>query len=154
MPMTVCFCGHSHISGEYDIVKEKCLAEVQQQIEAGADSFLIGDYGHFDSLAAAVSLDLKQKYPDIQVSLVLPYYQPHLDEYEKRRRDRFDSVITPDLCNTPHRFRIVKVNEWMVMEADTVIAYVRNSCGGASKTLDFAKRKKKIIVNLAKMEGN
>lgn len=153
MPVTVCFCGHSRLSGEYDTVKEKCFAVVRQQIEAGADSFLIGDYGNFDHLAAAVYLDLKREYPDIQVCLVLPYYQPHIDEYEKRRRDRFDSVITPDLANTPHRLRIIKVNEWMVMEADTVIAYVNSPYGGAAKTLDFAKRKKKNIVNLAKMEG-
>lgn len=152
--MTVTFCGHSRLSGEYDTAKEKCLAVVRQQIEAGADSFLIGNYGNFDSLAAAVCLGLKREYPHITVDLVLPYYQPHIDDYEKRRRDRFDSVITPDLGNTPHRFRIIKVNEWMVSEADTVIAYVNSSYGGASKTLDFAKQKEKNIVNLVKMEGN
>ena len=149
--MTVTFCGHSHFYGNYDIIKRKCFAVVRQQIEAGADSFLIGDYGNFDHLAAAVCLYLKRSYPDIQVCLVLPYYQPHIDEYEKRRREKFDSVITPDLGNTPHRFRIIKVNEWMAMEADTIIAYVKTSYGGAAKTLDFAKKRKRNIINLAEI---
>ena len=37
----------------------------------------------------------------------------------------------------------------MVDEADLVIAYVMYSWGGAAKTLEYAKRKKKTIINLA-----
>ena len=37
----------------------------------------------------------------------------------------------------------------MVEEADLVIAYVMYSWGGAVKTLEYAKRKKKTIINLA-----
>ena len=36
----------------------------------------------------------------------------------------------------------------MVNEADLVIAYVMYSLGGAAKTLEYAKRKKKAIINL------
>ena len=37
----------------------------------------------------------------------------------------------------------------MVEEADLVIAFVAYSWGGAAKTLEYAKRKKKTIINLA-----
>ena len=37
----------------------------------------------------------------------------------------------------------------MVDSADLVIAYVQYSWGGAAKTLEYAKRKKKTIINLA-----
>ena len=113
--------------------------------------FTVGNYGDFDSIAASVCLTLKKKFPRVSVNLVIPYYRPHLDEYEKERYARFDSVITPGLEETPHRYRIAKANEYMVDQADTVIAYVKYD-GGAAKTLAYAKRHKKQIINLA-IEG-
>ena len=38
----------------------------------------------------------------------------------------------------------------MVEQADLVIAYVKYSWGGAAKTLEYSKRKKKRIINIAK----
>ncbi len=146
---TCIFCGHSRLYGQTEVIKGKCLTIVEQLIVSGiADCFLIGNYGDFDSIAASVCLTLKQKYPHISVNLVLPYYRPHLDEYDKERFARFDCVITPELEETPHRYRIIKANEYMVDRADTVIAYVKYD-GGAAKTLAYAKRHKKQIINLA-----
>ena len=151
--MSICtFCGHSRLYGQTDDVKGKCFTIVEELIVSGAvDYFLVGNYGNFDSLAASVCLKLKKKHPHITVNLVIPYYRPHLDEYEKERYARFDSVITPGLEETPHRYRIAKANEYMVDQADTVIAYVKYD-GGAAKTLAYAKRHKKQIINLA-IEG-
>jgi len=148
--MGVCaFCGHSRLYGQTEVVKEKCLTVVEKLIVSGiADCFLIGNYGDFDGIASSVCLTLKRKYPQISINLVLPYYRPHLDEYDKERYARYDSVITPELEETPHRFRIIKANEYMVDQADTVIAYVKYD-GGAAKTLAYAKRHKKQIINLA-----
>ena len=61
----------------------------------------------------------------------------------------YDDVIFPPLESVPRKFAILKRNEWMVEEADLVIAYVMYSWGGAVKTLEYAKRKKKTIINLA-----
>lgn len=146
--MTVCFCGHSKLYSKHDLVKGKCYEVVQEQINKGADSFLVGDYGDFDGLAASVCLTLKKEYPHIEVCLILPYYRPHIDDYTQQRYNRFDSIITPPLEDTPYRYRIVKANEYMVDQSDTVIAYVRSS-GGAAKTMEYAKRKAKTILNLA-----
>lgn len=148
--MGVCtFCGHSRLYGQTDVVKEKCLTVIEKLIVSGiADCFLIGNYGDFDGIASSVCLTLKKKYPQISVNLVLPYYRPHLDEYDKERYARYDSVITPELEVTPHRYRIIKANEYMVDQADTVIAFVKYD-GGAAKTLAYAKRHKKQIINLA-----
>ena len=48
----------------------------------------------------------------------------------------------------PKRFAIVKRNEWMMTNADIVIAYVNRNYGGAYKSLQAAKRKKKKIINI------
>jgi len=145
---TCIFCGHSRLYGQTDIIKGKCLTIAEALIVSGSvDCFLIGNYGDFDGIAASVCLSLKKKYPQISVNLVLPYYRPHLDEYDKERYARFDSVITPGLEEVPHRYRIIKANEYMVDQADAVIAYVKYD-GGAAKTLTYAKRHKKQIINL------
>ena len=146
--MTVCFCGHSKLFSSYDSIKSKCFEIVRGLIAEGADSFLVGDYGDFDAIATSVCLTLKKESPHIEVCLLLPYYRPHIDDYTQQRYNRFDSTITPPLEDTPYRYRIVKANQYMVDQSDILIAYVRSS-GGAAKTMKYAKRKNKNIVNLA-----
>lgn len=147
--MTVCFCGHSNLYGQYDELKQKCFHTVRNHIIAGADRFLVGNYGNFDSLAAAVCFSLKAEYTHIEVDLMIPYYRPIVDTYTKETYNRFDNVIVPPLENTPHRYRIIKSNQYMVDQSDVVVAYVRNKSGGAARTMHYALRKRKIVINLA-----
>lgn len=50
---------------------------------------------------------------------------------------------------TQKKLKIIKANQYMVNESDFLICYVKNSWGGAAKTLEYAKQKKKNIYNLA-----
>ena len=146
--MRVCtFCGHSKLYSKYEIVKQKCYTVVESLINSGYDEFLVGDYGQFDTLAAVVCLALRNKYPHITVSLVLPFYRPHLDDYTREQYAKFDTVITPELEDVPHRLRIIKANQYMVDQSDTVIAYVKYD-GGAAKTLACAYNRHKQIINI------
>lgn len=146
--MAVCFCGHSKLYSNYDSIKAKCLEIVRELIKKGADSFLVGDYGDFDAIAASVCLSQKKEHPYIEVCLILPYYRPHIDDYTQQRYNRFDSTIMPPLEDTPYRYRIVRANQYMVDQSDILIAYVCSS-GGAAKTLEYGRKKDKIILNLA-----
>ena len=67
-------------------------------------------------------------------------------------RHLYDSSVYPPIENVPMRFAINKRNEWMINQADLVIAYVDHTFGGAYKTLQYAKRKKKQIINLAEQK--
>lgn len=53
----------------------------------------------------------------------------------------------PQLEGVPRRFAISKRNEFMVEHADIVVAYVTHDWGGAAKMLEFARRRKKEIIN-------
>ena len=59
-----------------------------------------------------------------------------------------DTSIYPPIENTSPRFAIIKRNEWMMLNADIVIAYVEREYGGAYRSLQIAKRKKKKIINI------
>ena len=61
----------------------------------------------------------------------------------------YDSVLYPPLEMVPLRLAILRRNEWMASEADLILAYVRGTCGGASRALAYAQAKGKRIINLA-----
>ena len=62
----------------------------------------------------------------------------------------FDCVynVYPPIEKTPPRFAISKRNEWMMANADLIIAYVNHTYGGAYKSLGIAVQRKKKIINI------
>lgn len=137
--MIVAFAGHRD-AVDSDAVRNWLCSKVEQLIERGADTFYNGGYGGFDLMAASVVKKLKEKYPFIESILVTPYID-HTDTF------LFDDSIYPPLENVSKRLAIIKRNEWMIDHSDVLIAYVTRNFGGAYKTLTYAKRKKKEVIN-------
>jgi uncharacterized phage-like protein YoqJ len=148
--MTITFCGHSNFSFD-NTVKEKLRELLLQEIRKNpACKFYLGGYGDFDSLCLSILKELKIQFPNIELLFITPYLD---DNYSKLETAKlyYDGIIYPPLENVPRRFCISKRNEWMVDEADLVIAFVKYSWGGAAKTLEYAKRKKVEFFNLAEL---
>ena len=148
--MTITFCGHSNFSFD-NTVKEKLRELLLQEIRKNpACKFYLGGYGDFDSLCLNILKELKIQFPNIESLFITPYLD---DNYSKLETAKlyYDGIIYPPLENVPRRFCISKRNEWMVNEADFVIAFVKYSWGGAAKTLEYAKRKKVELFNLAEL---
>ena len=137
--MVVTFCGHSSIN-KTDSFSKWLAAILPSVIEGGAATFYLGGYGAFDSLAAAAVRRQKETYPHIEMILVLAYLNRDIDA------SRYDGTTYPPLENVPPRFAIVKRNEWMIRESDVVISGVTHGWGGAAKTLEFAQKKRKVIL--------
>ena len=141
----VTFCGHGDFYGDED-VKRWLRETVEGLIRRGADDFLLGGYGGFDACAATVVWELKKQYPAIRSTLVLPYLDRKVDA------TKYDTTLYPPLEKVPRRFAISKRNEYMVNEADIIVAYVTHDWGGAATTLAYARRKKKEIINYAERD--
>ena len=62
-----------------------------------------------------------------------------------------DTSIYPPIENVPLKFAISKRNEWMMTNADIIIAFVNRGYGGAYKSLQAAKRRKKKIINICEL---
>ena len=66
------FIGHREASSELlpilTQVVEKHISEY------GVTEFVVGGYGGFDYLAAKAVISLKQQYPHITLSLLIPYH--------------------------------------------------------------------------------
>ncbi len=144
--MTVTFCGHSKIYNTESLSKwlDTILPSL---IEGGATTFYLGGYGTFDGLAAAAVRRQTAVYPHIEMILVLAYLNREIDT------SRYDGTTYPPLEKVPPRYAIVKRNEWMVSVSDVVISGVTHGWGGAAKTLKFAQRKKKVILQYPNGQG-
>ena len=143
-----CFAGHANIYSQ-DKIKEKLKKEIINLIENyGVTEFYNGGKGDFDWLCAQCVDKLRKDYPFIKSYLILAYMPKEKDknEYDDSALALFDSTLYPSIEKTPRRFAIVKRNQWMINNADFLIAYIDHSWGGAYKTFEYAKRKKHILV--------
>ena len=60
----------------------------------------------------------------------------------------YDGSVYPPIERAPLKYAIVKRNEWRMITADLVIAYINKNSGGAYLAFKYAKRKQKTIVNI------
>lgn len=148
--MNITFIGHSFIS-RHETVKRA----VKELVKSSAcDSELIvcylGGYGEFDEICADACRELKQEIDTIKLVYVTPYL--NLSEQAKikdmNKSFLYDEIFYPPIESTPPRFAISKRNDWMIKNADLVIAYVDHNHGGAYKSLQKAIRRKKNIINV------
>jgi len=139
--MTVTFCGHKEIA-DTSTVRAAVDDALRGLVAEGADDFLLGGYGGFDAIAALAVHDLKRQHPEIRSTLVIPYLNRDYDE------SLYDGTTYPPLEEVPPKYAISKRNEWMVEQADVVVAYVTHGWGGAAATLQYAERKRKRILKI------
>ena len=153
--MVITFVGHSCLNNSPRLTEYIEKAIVSSVKDNGSVMFYCGGYGDFDNLCARVCRKLQYRYKNCEIALITPYitesHQKKLQALQSAHK--YDTIIYPPLEKVPPRFAISKRNEWMIEQADVVIAYVRNSYGGARQTLKYAKRKKKVIINLADCDG-
>ena len=144
--MIVTFCGHSKLykpeafSNWLDMI-------LPSLIEGGADTFYLGGYGDFDALAASAVRRQKETYPHIELILVLAYLDRDIDT------SYYDDSTYPPLERVPRRYAILRRNEWMVSASDVVVSGVTHSWGGAARTLEFAQRKNKVVLQYPAQAG-
>jgi len=148
--MKIAFTGHAFIPSTHK-VKEMVKEQIRKNIvDVNLVTCYLGGYGDFDEICACACKELKQEYGNIELVYVTPYIS--LSEQAKIKEMQnyglYDTSIYPPIENVPLKFAISKRNEWMMTNADLIIAYVNSSYGGAYKSLQVAKRKKKKIINL------
>ena len=148
--MIVSFAGHSFVSSP-DRVRELVKEQIRNQITAvDRVTFYLGGYGNFDEICALACRELKQEGVLAELVYVTPYIS--LSEQDKikgmLRAGLYDTSLYPLTQKTPPRFAISKRNEWMMTNADVIIAYVNHSYGGAYKSLQVARRREKKIINI------
>lgn len=135
---------------------ETLLPALRQTVEKhvsdyGVTAFVVGSYGGFDSLAASAVISLKRQYPQITLTLLIPY---HPAERPIKTPPGFDNTFyPPGMEKVPRRLAIVRANRYMVDHADYLIAYAWHPASNARELVDYArKRERKGLITVTLLE--
>lgn len=149
--LTVSLFGHRTIEDAQPV--EQKLYELLRIIMSGNSEveFLVGRNGEFDLMAASVIRRLKKEIysENVFLTLVLPYETAELRNNIEAFENYYDSI---EICeaggekNFKNAFTVR--NRDMVDRSDLVVVYVKNNSGGAYRTLKYAEKNEKRIVNL------
>ncbi len=146
--MIIAFAGHASVPScekVKQIIKESIRTLVRPDEVL---TFYLGGYGDFDRIALSACREMKNEYC-AEVVYVTPYM--NFKEQEKIRdmlkHKLCDASLYPPIEHVPPRFAILKRNEWMMKNADVIIAYVSHNFGGAYKSIQIARRNNKRIIN-------
>lgn len=82
------FIGHRDTPS--DLYPSILYAVEEHIVQYGVTEFLVGQYGAFDRLAAKAVIQLKEKYQDLTLMLLLAY---HLGEKKVELPDGFDGSL-------------------------------------------------------------
>lgn len=136
--MNICFMmGHRDAP---DALYSQILAAAEDYVEKHGDTeFIIGRYGHFDSMAARAIIALKKTHPGIILTQLDPYLPP------KPLPTGFDRSVSPPTAECcPKKFAIIKANQYMVKNCDALIIYSVRPASNTRNILEFAQRREKL----------
>lgn len=136
----ICFLiGHRETK---DRIFEKLLRTMEVHVvEYGVKEFVVGRYGNFDGLAAKAAKEIKKKFTEVRLTLLLPY---HPAEYAVELPKGFDGTLYPaEMGKVPKRAAIVKANRYMVAHSGYLICYVDHTGSNAGEILEYAKKREK-----------
>jgi len=138
--MSTCFfIGHREAP---DTLLPILTAEVERHIvEYSVTDFVVGRYGHFDSMAAHSVKAAKKRHPEATLTLLLPY---HPFDRPIPTPPGFDGTFYPPGMETvPKRAAIVRANRYMVDYSDYLIAYAWHPASNARELVEYAQRREK-----------
>lgn len=152
---TACFTGHRELPAEKIPEISKRLEDtLVALIEQGYRYFGAGGALGFDTLAAQAVLRLRERYPQIQLILVLPclnqthsWQQADVDIYEELKR-RADKITYTS--ESYFRGCMQKRNRHLVDNSSVCICYLTKPTGGTAYTVNYASEHGLTIINIAK----
>ena len=152
----IAFTGHRNIPAEHALHLPTLLERtLEKLIERGAREFRIGGAQGFDTVAALKVLELRERYPQLGLSLQL--YLPCRDQtrgwseagcrayaYVLERADgvRYESDAYTSGC-------MLARNRRMVNGSDLCLAYCTENRGGSFYTCTYALKNGVELINLA-----
>ncbi len=145
-PLSCCFTGHRILAAGD---RERLVCDLRHALpvfaESGVKEFICGGALGFDMLAAEEVLRLKQSFPDIRLSLVLPcrdqaarwtVAQKSIYASILEKADEVDCLFE-GYVNGCMQMR----NRRMVDRSQVCIAYYSGKPGGTAYTVNYAKEK-------------
>lgn len=137
---TTCFFIGHRDAGE--CVLPALMQAVERLInDCGVTDFVVGHYGRFDSLAARVVKEAKQRYPEVTLTMLLPYHP--FDRPISVPKGYDSTFYPPGMEHVPKRYAIVRANRYMVEHSGYLIAYTCHAASNSRELVEYALRREK-----------
>lgn len=151
---TCCFTGHREVPSEQlPGVRKRLETAIVRLVGSGVRYFGAGGALGFDTLAAQTVLELREKFPQIRLVLVLPcadqdarWSAEDVRTYEGIKMQA-DKVVC--LSEQYHRGCMHERNRHLVDHSAHCICYLTRGSSGTAYTVDYAKTNGLSITNLA-----
>lgn len=151
---TACFTGHREISSFQSFtVRRKLKKTLQELIKQGYCYFGTGGALGFDTITAQTVLNLRKKYPNIKIILVLSCVSQaaRLNENDRKMyeyiKEQADKVVYTSEQYT--RGCMHKRNRHLVDNSSVCICYLTQRTGGTVYTVNYALNKGLRVKNIA-----
>ena len=133
------FIGHREAPER--IVPHLAKAIERHIVELGVSEFVVGSYGAFDRMAARQLAYAKERHPEVNIMLLMPY---HPSERKIYLPTGFEcGFYPPGMEKVPKRLAIVCANRYMIEHSDYLISYVWHPASNARELLEYARRLEK-----------
>ncbi|MEE0946550.1 MAG: hypothetical protein U0M42_06985 [Acutalibacteraceae bacterium] len=148
---TVAFFGHRYIDNPFKV--EELLEEHIRKLidEKEYVDFLVGRNGEFDQYVSSTVLRVRKNIRDDNSSLVLmlPYPTAEYINNQNYFEDYYNDIEISYAASKTHPKSAIQIrNREMVDRADLIICYIKHNEGGAYKTVKYASKQNKPIINL------
>lgn len=152
---TVAFFGHRYLENIFEI--ERRLEEQIRLLinEHEYVDFLVGRNGEFDQLVSSTVRRTKRVYWDDNSSLVLmlPYATAEYLNNQESYEDYYDEVEVSFAASNAHPKAAIQLrNREMVDRANLILCCIDHKSGGAYKTIRYAEKQGKKVINLTDCE--
>ena len=146
------FFGHRYIDNPLK-VEELLETKIRKLInEKEYVEFLVGRTGDFDRCATSEILRVRKnvRANNSALVLMLPYATAEYLNNEEYFNGYYTDVEISYKASIAHPKAAIQIrNREMVTRADLIICYVEENSGGAYKTVQYAEKVSKTIINLA-----
>lgn len=149
---TVSFFGHRTL--HYSRSMEEKLEEIIRNLICQKEyvDFLVGRDGDFDQIVSSTIRRLVKQIDSRNTShiLVLPYMRSEYSNNKENFLAYYDEVeICEESCQGHFKAAIQIRNKAMVDRSDLVVCCIQSKNGGAYRTIQYAEKQKKKIINIA-----
>ena len=129
--------------------EEAIMPQLEQAIRThivdyGVTEFVVGQYGAFDRMAARIVVKEKPLFPEISLSILLPYHPYERNVHALEGYDR--TFYPPGMEYVPRRFAIVRANQYMAAHCDYLIAYAWKPASNAKQLVEFARKRPNVTI--------
>lgn len=151
---TVSFFGHRVIDN-FDEIEKRLTAVVRDIIKNNYYvKFLLGRYGEFDWLASSVISRVTHGYNNSYTVLVLPYMRASYRDHKKNFECCYNEVEICEKSSSAHYKSAIQIcNRNIVDRSDLVVCCIRHNSGGAYKTVQYAVKQNKKIINIGAVKN-